>query len=111
MSAAIEVRVAAVRQLTPVVREFTFEPLQGRLPGFSAGSHVQVHMPLAGRTLRNAYSLLSDPTERGHYRIAVRLQDESRGGSRFMHEQVGEGDRLSLSPPANLFALAGPELG
>ena len=104
MSAAIEVRVAAVRQLTPVVREFTFEPLQGRLPGFSAGSHVVVHMPLAERTLRNAYSLLSDPTERGHYRIAVRLQDESRGGSRFMHEQVKEGDRLQLSPPANLFS-------
>lgn len=104
MSAVIEVRVAEVRQLTPVVREFTFEPLQGLLPGFSSGSHVQVHMPLGERTLRNAYSLLSDPRERRHYRIAVRLQDESRGGSRFMHEQVRAGDRLKLSPPANLFA-------
>lgn len=104
MSAAIEVRVAAVRQLTPVVREFTFEPVQGQLPGFSSGSHVVVHMPLGERSLRNAYSLLSDPADRQRYRIAVRLQDESRGGSRFMHEQVKAGDRLHLSPPANLFA-------
>ena len=105
MSQLLDVRVTAVRQLTPLVREFTFEAEQGSLPGFSAGSHVLVHMPAAGRTLRNAYSLLGDPGEPQRYRIAVRLQDDSRGGSRFMHEQVQEGDRLKLSPPANLFAL------
>lgn len=105
MNGLLDVRVTAVRQLTPLVREFTFEAEQGELPVFSAGSHVLVHMPAAGRTLRNAYSLLGDPAEPARYRIAVRLQDDSRGGSRFMHEQVAEGDRLQLSPPANLFAL------
>lgn len=105
MSGLLDVRVAAVRQLTPLVREFTFEAAHGMLPGFSAGSHVLVHLPTAQRTLRNAYSLLGDPAEPARYRIAVRLQEDSRGGSRFLHEQVGEGDRLQLSPPANLFAL------
>ena len=104
MSELLDVRVASVRQLTPLVREFTFEAVSGELPGFSAGSHVQVHMPGTGRPLCNAYSLLSDPQQRQHYRIAVRLQEQSRGGSRFMHEQVKEGDVLRLSPPANLFA-------
>ncbi len=105
MNGLLDVRVAAVRQLTPLVREFTFEAEGGALPGFSAGSHVVVHMPAAGRTLRNAYSLLGDPADAQRYRIAVRLQEDSRGGSRFMHEQVAAGDRLQLSPPANLFGL------
>lgn len=104
MTAALEVQVDGICQLTPVVREFTLVPVEGMLPGFSCGSHVQVHIEAGGRTLRNAYSLLSDPADRDHYRIAVRLQEASRGGSRFMHEQLRVGDRLRLSPPANLFA-------
>ena len=105
MSAMLEVQVTAVRQLTPVVREFTFAALDGSLPGFSCGSHVQVVLPTEGRTLRNAYSLLSDPRDRGAYRIAVRLQDDSRGGSRYLHERVRVGDRLQIGAPSNLFAL------
>lgn len=104
MSAAIAVRVARIRQLTPLVREFTFEPVHGRLPGFSAGSHVLVHMPDAQRPLKNAYSLLGTPADSRQYRIAVRLSEQSRGGSRYLHEKVAEGDELQLSPPANLFA-------
>lgn len=38
------------------------------------------------------------------YRIAVRLQPDSRGGSIFMHENVNEGDELIITPPANLFS-------
>lgn len=105
MSALLKVRVAEVRQLSPVVREFTLVPVTGSLPGFSAGSHVQVVLPMGERTLRNAYSLLSDPADTGHYRIAVRLQEGSRGGSRFMHEQVQAGDELQVTAPANLFPL------
>ncbi|MDE1169115.1 MAG: PDR/VanB family oxidoreductase [Pseudomonas sp.] len=103
MSAFLEVRVAALRDLTSAVREVTFEPLNGRLPGFSAGSHVQVHLP----GLRNAYSLLSDPADTRHYRIAVRRQEQSRGGSHYVHDQLQVGQTLRLSPPANLFALHG----
>jgi ferredoxin-NADP reductase len=110
MSAMIEVEVTAVRQLTPVVREFTFEAREGRLPAFSSGSHVQVVLPLSGRTLRNAYSLLGEPVvrqpgEAPRYRIAVRLQEDSRGGSRYMHEQVMVGQRLQIGVPSNLFPL------
>lgn len=105
MNATLKVQVSDARLLTPLVREFTLIPCSGRLPGFSAGSHVQVHLPLGERTLRNAYSLTSDPTQRDQYRIAVRLQTASRGGSRYLHEQVRIGDTLTLSPPANLFPL------
>ncbi|HEY0285417.1 MAG TPA: PDR/VanB family oxidoreductase [Pseudomonas sp.] len=104
MSALLQVRVSDARMLTPVVREFTLTAENGALPGFSSGSHVQVHLPLGERSLRNAYSLTGDPADTSQYRIAVRLQDASRGGSRYLHQQVAIGDILSISPPANLFA-------
>jgi ferredoxin-NADP reductase len=101
----IEVRVEATRLLTPLVREFTLTAASGRLPKFSSGSHIQVHLPLGDRPVRNAYSLLGDPANAAAYRIAVRKQDDSRGGSVFMHDQVREGSTLTITPPANLFAL------
>ena len=104
MSALFDVRVAASRLLTPVIREFRFETLGAPLPGFSAGSHVQLCLP---NGLRNAYSLLGDPGVPGDYRIAVRRQESSRGGSRYLHEHLQVGDHLRLSAPANLFALHG----
>lgn len=99
---AFEVRVGETRMITPVIRELSLQPLSGTLPAFSAGSHVQVHLPTGKR---NAYSLLSDPSDTSHYRIAVRQQAQSRGGSRYVHERLQTGDRLRISPPANLFAL------
>ena len=104
MSALLDVRVAAAQLITPVIREIRLQPLAGSLPGFSAGSHVQVQLP---NGMRNAYSLLGDPFDSAQYRIAVRLQDNSRGGSRYLHEQLQVGDHLRISPPANLFPLQG----
>lgn len=104
MSAWFDVRVSAVRAITPVIREFTFEALDGTLPGFSSGSHVQLCLP---NGVRNAYSLLGDPAETGFYRIAVRRQEQSRGGSRYLHEQLQVDEHLRLGAPANLFALHG----
>lgn len=101
----MQVRISGIRELTPVIRELTFTAIDGALPGFSSGSHVQVHLPLGERRARNAYSLISDPADTQHYQIAVRLQEQSRGGSHFLHHQVKVGDTLTLSPPANLFAL------
>ena len=98
----IEVRIAAIRELTPVIREYSLEAVTGCLPGFSAGSHVQLHLP-NGR--RNAYSLLGDPADTRQYHIAVRHQDASRGGSRYLHQQLQAGDTLPISAPANLFPL------
>lgn len=100
----LSVKVAEIRQITSVIREFTFVPKAGELPGFSAGSHVVVEVPVGDRRQRNPYSLLGDPRDRSQYRIAVRRLDESRGGSQGMHANVEMGDELELSYPQNLFA-------
>ena len=102
----LSVRVARVEAVTPAIKRFTLMPIEGdALPGFSAGSHVVVHMPDGVRTHRNAYSLLSAPGERGAYQIAVRRQERSRGGSIYMHERVSAGDVLRVTLPSNMFPI------
>lgn len=76
----------------------------GSLPPFSAGSHIDVHLP--GGLVRQ-YSLCNDPHEASHYRIGVLRDPASRGGSVAMHEQVREGDVIDISVPRNHFALHG----
>ena len=104
MGMTIDVRVTAVRELGPDVRELTLAPLNGTpLPAFSPGSHVVVHVP-GERTRKNPYSLACAPWSTDAYRIAVRRLDDGRGGSRAVHERVQEGDVLAIEPPRNLFA-------
>ena len=92
MSALLKVRVAEVRQLSPVVREFTLVPVTGSLPGFSAGSHVLVHLPTPQRSLRNAYSLLGDPAA---LRVKVEALSDAIGPFRTV---LGNFDLLSGAP-------------
>ena len=61
MSSTVAVRVKQIRQITPVIREFSFESTEQELLPFSSGSHIVVQLPLADRVLRNAYSLMNDP--------------------------------------------------
>ena len=100
----IRVTVQSVKQVAPMIREFTLTAVDSTLFPFSPGSHVIVDMLGPEKNYRNAYSLLSNPNDASEYRIAVRLQEDSRGGSVFMHEQVKQGDELLISPPANLFS-------
>jgi vanillate O-demethylase ferredoxin subunit len=71
------------------------------LPPFAAGAHIDV-------TLRDGlvrqYSLCNPPTESHRYRIAVRREANSRGGSIAMHA-LEEGGLLDIGEPKNHFPL------
>jgi vanillate O-demethylase ferredoxin subunit len=115
----LTVRVAAVRQLADRIKGLRLVPTDGAwLPGFAPGAHVQVGIPAPGSDSAPAqwrsYSLINlDPAadtsqEVAEYRIAVRLEDDGHGGSRHIHENVREGDVLTLRPPVNHFPLEAP---
>jgi ferredoxin-NADP reductase len=53
----------------------------------------------------NPYSLMSDPADTETYAISVRRDDEGRGGSLFMHNNVKVGDAMEITYPVNLFSL------
>jgi len=73
------------------------------LPPFSAGSHIDVHLP---NGMTRQYSLCNDSSEGHRYLIAVLKDPASRGGSKAIHELVSPGDTLQISAPKNHFALA-----
>lgn len=102
-SAEIEVRIA--RKQVEAVDICTFELVQAEghpLPAFSAGSHIDVHMP--GGVTRQ-YSLCNDPRESHRYLIGVLRDPASRGGSKTMHDAMEEGALLRISAPKNHFPL------
>lgn len=73
------------------------------LPAFSAGSHIDLTIAPG---LTRQYSLCNDPKETHRYLVAVLREDEGRGGSVRMHEEVEVGDVLQASGPRNHFPLA-----
>lgn len=75
----------------------------GALPAFTAGAHVDVHLP--GGLCRQ-YSLTNGPARADRYCLGVGLAPHSRGGSRQVHERLRTGDRLQVSAPRSLFGLA-----
>jgi len=103
---AAHLEVQVVRKTVEAKDICTFEladPLGNALPQFSAGSHIDVRV---GDGLSRQYSLCNDPKETHRYLIGVLRTADSRGGSRAMHDDVQEGDRLEIGEPKNHFPLA-----
>jgi vanillate O-demethylase ferredoxin subunit len=99
----IEVKVLRKKQEAEGITSFELgRPDGSALPGFSAGSHVDVQVP--GGVTRQ-YSLCNDAAEQHRYRIAVLRDPGSRGGSIAMHDTLQEGDTLLISEPRNHFPL------
>jgi ferredoxin-NADP reductase len=100
----IQVRLQSISYATHDIRVFEFvRPEGGLLPPVTAGAHVDVH--LANGTVRS-YSLLHADQSPERYTIGVKLDPNSRGGSRYMHEHLRVGMTLALSQPRNHFPLA-----
>jgi phthalate 4,5-dioxygenase reductase subunit len=97
-------RVARVGEIATGV--FCYElrdPAGADLPPFTAGAHVTVWVPSGGT---RCYSLANDPAERHRYVIAVKREENGRGGSKGLVDRTREGDLIPVSAPANLFPLA-----
>ncbi len=95
-----------------VITSFYLVPEDGGpLPDFVPGQYITVHVdhPTSPTSPRN-YSL-SDRPGLGYFRISVKRESwprtEQPDGliSNWLHDQVGEGDRLELGPPCGNFTL------
>ncbi|WP_295523358.1 PDR/VanB family oxidoreductase [uncultured Pseudacidovorax sp.] len=100
---SLQVRVQRKSQEAEGIVALELVSADGRpLPGFGAGSHIDVHLP---NGLVRQYSLCNSAAERHRYRIAVLREPTSRGGSAAVHDLIKEGDVLTISAPRNHFAL------
>lgn len=71
-------------------------------PGHEPGAHIDLHLP---NGLTRSYSLIRPGTDGRRYVIAVLNDRNSRGGSRYVHEQLRVGMTLPISAPRNNFPL------
>ncbi len=102
VSQELKLSVTDVADQTPAIKSFELRsPDGGDLPAFEAGAHIDV-VTASGR---RSYSLANDPSERDRYLLGVLRETDGRGGSAWMHDNVGAGDSVTVMPPLNNFPL------
>lgn len=103
LDGTVQVRISKKRAEADDIASFELVPVQGCLPHFSAGSHIDVHLP---NGMVRQYSLCNEVSQVNRYQIGVLRDPKSRGGSVCMHDVLTEGDVIRISEPRNHFALA-----
>lgn len=90
-------RVVDATSVTPLVRQLRLAPIhRDAYPTFRGGDHVQVQL---GDGMRRDYSLCGSPQLTTSYEVAVRREDDGRGGSKRFHSDVSVGDEVYVSYP------------
>ena len=77
-------------------------PENGDLPRWEPGAHIDL---LLEDGLTRQYSLCGDPQDSSVWRVGVLLDPNSRGGSRYVHENLKEGVSVRVRGPRNHFPL------
>ncbi len=99
----IEVRLTAVRYAARDTNLFDFQrPDGGPLPAYEPGAHADLLLP-SGHT--RSYSLTVDQPNPRIYTFGIKRDPASRGGSRYIHDELRVGQLLKISAPRNNFAL------
>lgn len=102
-NAVFSVRVQAIRPEASGIVSVEFRsPDDADLPPFEAGAHIDLHLP---NGITRSYSLSNSPLERRRYVVGVLNDPNSRGGSRYVHEQLCVGATINISAPRNNFPL------
>ena len=99
----IEVRLSAIRYAARDTNIYELTSLDGKtLPLYEPGAHIDLHLP---NGIVRQYSLLEPEPEPQRYTIGVKRDPASRGGSRYVHDELRVGRTLKISAPRNNFAL------
>lgn len=91
-----------VDQVAEDVVSLVLRAATGPLAPWEPGAHIDLTLP---NWLTRSYSLCGDPADQEHYRVAVRHDPLSRGGSEYIHHYFRPGRALEVSPPRNHFPL------
>lgn len=102
-SPQLQARVQAMRYEAAGVLSVELVALDtAELPPFDAGAHIDLHLP---NGVVRSYSLSNSPSERHRYVVGILHDKGSRGGSRYVHQQLRVGATLAISAPRNNFPL------
>ncbi len=99
----IDVRLSAIRYAARDTNLYEFVSADGRpLPAYEPGAHIDVHLP---NGLVRQYSLIVPAHKPESYTLGIKRDPASRGGSRYIHDELRVGRTLKISAPRNNFAL------
>ncbi|MDS0135585.1 MULTISPECIES: PDR/VanB family oxidoreductase [unclassified Amycolatopsis] len=91
-----------IERVTEDVVSLVLRGDEGPLAPWEPGAHIDLELP---NWLTRQYSLCGDPGDLSAYRIAVRHDPLSRGGSEYVHLFLQPGRTLTVSLPRNHFPL------
>jgi tetrachlorobenzoquinone reductase len=101
---SLRVRLNAIRYEAENINAYEFVAPDGaELPPFTAGAHIEVDL---GNGMTRCYSLSNAPSDRKRYVIAVAMDANGKGGSRYFHEHAQVGKTYRIVQPRNNFPLA-----
>lgn len=103
-------RVARTFQETADVKTFRLVACHGGALPFSylPGQFLTLTLPVGEKPIRRSYTISSSPTQGYHCEISVKREDQG-AGSRYLHDQVKEGDTLEVQAPSGKFTFTGTE--
>ena len=100
----IEARLSKIEDVARDTKLYTFEPVEGgKLPGYKPGAHIDLHLP--NGLLRQFSLTLPAAADPDSYTVGVKRDENSRGGSRYIIDEMQVGDQIKISAPRNNFPL------
>jgi tetrachlorobenzoquinone reductase len=99
----IDARLSKIEDVARDTKIFTFQRVDGgKLPAYKPGAHIDLHLP---NDMLRQFSLTLPASDPDSYTVGVKRDENSRGGSRYIIEQMKVGDQIKISAPRNNFPL------
>lgn len=105
-----QLQVIRITRETPDVCTFRLaSPTGGELPfDYSPGQYLNLSLLIDGRKVNRSYTIASAPSRTGYCELSIKREPNGTA-SKFMHDQIREGDLLNISAPAGRFTFTGTE--
>jgi ferredoxin-NADP reductase len=99
----IDARLASIEDVARDTKLYTFRRVDGGpLPAYKPGAHIDLHLP---NGLLRQFSLVVPNSNPESYVVGVKRDAASRGGSRYIIDEMRVGDQIKISAPRNNFSL------
>jgi ferredoxin-NADP reductase len=99
----IDARLTKIEDVARHTKLYTFARIEGgALPAYKPGAHIDLHLP---NGLVRQFSLVVPNNDPASYVVGVKKDAASRGGSRYIIEEMKVGDQIKISAPRNNFPL------
>jgi len=99
----IDARLTKIEDVARDTKLYTFGRAEGgALPAYKPGAHIDLHLP---NGLLRQFSLVVPNDDPASYVVGVKRDENSRGGSRYIIDEMRVGDQIKISAPRNNFPL------